>query len=61
MSKCNLVHATQAELAARIGSAREVVTRRLDAFHRAGWVATDQGSVRLLNPDALMQAASLEP
>lgn len=61
MSKDNLVHATQAELAARIGSAREVVTRRLDAFQRAGWVATDRGSVRVLNPDALIQAASLEP
>ncbi len=51
------VHATQAELAARIGSAREVVSRRLDAFHRAGWVALDRGTVRILNPDALTAAA----
>lgn len=49
--------ATQAELAARIGSAREVVTRRLDAFQRAGWVETDRGTVRLLNRTALAQAA----
>jgi CRP/FNR family transcriptional regulator len=61
MSEDNLVHATQAELAARIGSAREVVTRRLDAFQRAGWVATDRGTVRLLNSGALMRAASLAP
>jgi CRP/FNR family transcriptional regulator len=56
-----LVRATQAELAARIGSALEVVTRRLDAFQRAGWVATDRGTVRLLNSGALMRAASLAP
>lgn len=53
------VHATQAELAARIGSAREVVTRRLDAFQRSGWVALDRGSVRILDPDALSAAADL--
>ena len=61
MSEDNLVHATQAELAARIGSAREVVTRRLDAFQRAGWVATDRGTVRLLDSGALKRAASLAP
>ncbi len=54
----DLVQATQAELAARIGSAREVVTRRLDAFQRAGWVETDRGTVRLLNRAALARAAT---
>jgi CRP/FNR family transcriptional regulator len=54
----DLVQATQAELAARIGSAREVVTRRLDAFQRAGWVQTDRGVVRLVNRDALIRAAA---
>jgi CRP/FNR family transcriptional regulator len=53
------VHATQAELAARIGSAREVVTRRLDMFHRAGWVETDRGTVRILDPAALQLAANV--
>ncbi|MBP9182339.1 MAG: Crp/Fnr family transcriptional regulator [Fuscovulum sp.] len=48
-----LVQATQGDLAARIGSAREVVSRRLDAFHRQGWVETDRGQVRLLDPGAL--------
>jgi CRP/FNR family transcriptional regulator len=61
LSEDNLVHATQAELAARIGSAREVVTRRLDAFQRAGWVTTDRGTVRLLDPTSLLQAANLVP
>jgi CRP/FNR family transcriptional regulator len=57
LAEGDLVQATQAELAARIGSAREVVTRRLDAFQRAGWVETDRGTVRLLNRTALAQAA----
>lgn len=52
------VTATQAELAARIGSAREVVTRRLDAFARSGWVETDRGAVRLLDLPALRQTAA---
>ncbi|MBN2630641.1 MAG: Crp/Fnr family transcriptional regulator [Rhodobacteraceae bacterium] len=58
LAEGSLVTATQAELAARIGSAREVVTRRLDAFARAGWVATDRGTVRLLDPQALRHVAA---
>lgn len=58
LAQADVVQATQAELAARIGSAREVVTRRLDAFQRAGWVQTDRGTVRLVNRDALIRAAA---
>lgn len=54
------VHATQSDLAQRIGSAREVVSRRLDHFVRQGWVATDRGRVRLLNPGALRQLAAAD-
>jgi CRP/FNR family transcriptional regulator, anaerobic regulatory protein len=49
------VTATQAELAARVGTAREVVTRKLDAFAREGWIATERGQVILLNPAALRE------
>jgi CRP/FNR family transcriptional regulator, anaerobic regulatory protein len=42
-----VVEATQAELAARIGTAREVVSRRLEAFERNGWVSVERGHVRL--------------
>ncbi|MEZ5797300.1 MAG: Crp/Fnr family transcriptional regulator [Paracoccaceae bacterium] len=52
------VLATQGELAARIGSAREVVSRRLEAFHRQGWVETDRGQVRLIDVAALRRAAA---
>lgn len=49
------VTATQAELAARVGTAREVITRKLDAFARAGWISTQRGQVILINRDALKE------
>ncbi len=52
------VAATQADLAARIGSAREVVSRRLDAFARAGWVRTARATVQITDPDALRRLAA---
>lgn len=54
------VQATQADLAARIGSAREVVSRRLDALARAGLVSTDRGLVRLLDRDGLERLAGID-
>lgn len=53
-----LVRATHQDLAARIGSAREVVSRRLDSFAREGWVATERGAVRLLDLAALRRLAA---
>jgi CRP/FNR family transcriptional regulator len=53
----DVVEATQAELAARIGSAREVVSRRLEAFERNGWVSVERGHVRLRDPDELRRLA----
>lgn len=54
-----VVRATQSEIAARIGSAREVVSRKLDAFAKSGWVTTERGEVHLRDPAALRRAASL--
>jgi CRP/FNR family transcriptional regulator len=51
------VTATQAELASRIGSAREVISRRLDSFARRGWVRRDRGHVTILDRDALAYLA----
>lgn len=53
-----VVRATQADLAARIGSAREVVSRKLEAFAREGLTANERGQVRLLRPDLLRQRAA---
>jgi CRP/FNR family transcriptional regulator len=49
----DLVQVTQADLAARIGTAREVVSRRLEQFGRNGWTISERGHVRLTDPGAL--------
>jgi CRP/FNR family transcriptional regulator, anaerobic regulatory protein len=59
LAEGEVVRATQAEIAARIGSAREVVSRKLDAFAKAGWVARDRGEVHLRDVTALRRAAGL--
>lgn len=45
--------ATQQELAVAVGSAREVISRRLDAWSRHGWVKTSRGTVEITDFDAL--------
>ena len=52
------VAATHQELAQALGTAREVVSRRLDGFARAGWIETGRGSVRLRDAAALRDLAS---
>ncbi|WP_335946988.1 Crp/Fnr family transcriptional regulator [Salipiger bermudensis] len=54
----DILHATHAEIATMIGSAREVVSRRLDALARRGIVALDRGAVRLLDRDTLRAIAA---
>ena len=54
-----VVRATQSEIAARIGSAREVVSRKLDVFAKSGWVTTERGEVHLHDPAALRRAAAM--
>lgn len=54
------VEATHAELAARIGSAREVVSRRLEAMAKRGLVATDRGRVDLRDRVGLRRMAELQ-
>ncbi len=53
LSEGHVVRATHAELATHIGSAREVVSRRLDTMARRGLVRLDRGMVTLTNPAAL--------
>lgn len=59
LAEGEVVRATQSEIAARIGSAREVVSRKLDAFAKAGWVVTDRGEVHLRDLTALRRTAGL--
>jgi len=53
------VQATQADLAARIGSAREVVSRRLEALAARGLIVAERGRVRLLDRAALEEIARM--
>ena len=52
------VAATHQDLATAIGSAREVISRRLEAFARAGWVTTERGAVTLTDMSALRRLAA---
>lgn len=50
------VQATQQDIANAIGSAREVVSRRLDAMKRRGWLTHERGRITILKPEALRVA-----
>ncbi|NHX27920.1 winged helix-turn-helix domain-containing protein, partial [Escherichia coli] len=54
------VRATHAELATRIGSAREVVSRRLDAMAKRGLVRLDRGVVTIVNRPALIALSEID-
>lgn len=45
--------ATHQELATAVGSAREVISRRLEAWARRGWVNTTRGHVKIADYEAL--------
>lgn len=51
-----VVNATQAQLAAELGTAREVISRQLSEFQRRGWVEVARGQVRLKAPGAISAA-----
>lgn len=51
------IKTTQQELATSVGSAREVISRRLDAWSRRGWVKTSRGTVQIIDADALQSVA----
>lgn len=48
---------THQEIAAELGTAREVVSRQLKEFERRGWVALARGRIALLRPEALRDLA----
>ncbi|MBD3730325.1 MAG: Crp/Fnr family transcriptional regulator [Sphingomonadales bacterium] len=55
-----IVHATHEALATEIGSAREVVSRKLGSFARAGLAASERGHIRLLDSAGLEALAGQE-
>jgi CRP/FNR family transcriptional regulator len=52
------VSGTHQQLAAELGTAREVISRQLAEFQRRGWVELTRGRVALLNPDAIGRLAA---
>ncbi len=48
---------THRELAVELGTAREVVSRKLKDFERSGWIELHRGGLRLLNLAALRRIA----
>jgi CRP/FNR family transcriptional regulator len=48
-----VLQATHAQLAAELGTAREVISRQLAEFQRRGWVDLGRGTVRVLDAAAL--------
>lgn len=52
-----VVTATHQELAVAIGSAREVVSRRLEALGAKGLVALDRGAIRIVDRNRLQRLA----
>ena len=68
LAKLLLAHATssderrmtQREMAAQLGTVREVVARTLAQFEMQGWIRLERGSITIIDAEALRQAASLE-
>ncbi|HEY9040179.1 MAG TPA: Crp/Fnr family transcriptional regulator [Roseovarius sp.] len=53
------VQTTHQQLAAELGSAREVISRQLQEFQRRGWITQTRGTITLTDPDALAKLAKL--
>lgn len=51
------IHTTHQDLAAELGSAREVISRQLKEFERRGWVTLQRGSIELTNTRELESLA----
>lgn len=55
------VRATHQQMAAELGTAREVVSRQLGEFQRRGWISQARGVIDLADRAALARLAALEP
>ncbi len=52
------VERTHQQLAAELGSAREVIGRQLGEFQRRGWITTSRGAILIVRGDALARLAA---
>jgi CRP/FNR family transcriptional regulator len=51
----NQIAKTHQDLAAELGTAREVVSRHLKRFEKFGWIHLSRGSIQVKNPHALAE------
>ena len=54
----NHVMRTHQQLAAELGTAREVVSRQLQEFHRRGWIEQSRGDIEILARDNIARLAA---
>ena len=57
LARDGVVAATHQQMAAELGTAREVVSRQLAEFQRRDWVAQSRGEIRIMNRAALEDLA----
>ncbi|MFP3897600.1 MAG: Crp/Fnr family transcriptional regulator [Anaerolineales bacterium] len=50
---------TQREMAAQLGTVREVVARNLAQFQEQGWIEVHRGSIEIIDPQALRREATI--
>jgi CRP/FNR family transcriptional regulator len=50
-----ILNMTHQELAAELGTAREVVSRHLKYFEKQGWLLLNRGAIEIANAKALKQ------
>lgn len=51
------IHATHQQMAAELGTAREVVSRILSEFQRRGWISLARGVISITDADAISELA----
>lgn len=49
---------THQQLAAELGTAREVISRQLNEFQHRGWIITSRGAIDVVNADGLRKLAA---
>lgn len=54
------VRATHQQMAAELGTAREVISRQLGEFQRRGWIGQARGVIDLLDPAGIARLAAQE-
>ncbi len=54
------IRATHQQMAAELGTAREVVSRQLGEFQRRGWIGQSRGAIELLDISAVEKLAAID-